>query len=511
MTTKTQTYRTFEDFPAEDLYLYAGTDCIVTSELLSKLWPKVAEEPEYYYYLTKNRRVKGIAPSLLYQMEVVEMKAFDFLCDLTLNGMAYDIKKNREFASRMVAEAAELEDGIFTGIGKKIDLDSNKELSTFLYGEKGFTAPYQTRKGQDALDGDALKELSKTYGHSWLNLMAKRRDIVSVYRTFVENYATEFVKSDGRIHPTYSQIGTSSFRITGNKPNLTQLPNPKHGYNLRQCFTVDPGNVFIAFDFSSCEVKILGALSKDPALLKAIELGMDFHSYSACSMRGLNYSEFVQVLGEEDKSNPLYSLWKSYRQAAKALTFGILYGSSEAGIARTMGISIDQARHLISLYFKTYPKIKEYVECSHEMAKVNKFVITPFGQRKMEYGVLPVFQRTAVYNADLRNAQNVRIQSTASTLGLDCFSEFNLELKRRNLGKCVCTVYDSIEVEAPIEKAAEVIELGYQYLDDLPVERYDWLTLPIGTDAEIGFNWGDVHKVHRGVSQDKVLKILRAA
>lgn len=505
------TYYSYEDFPYQNLLTYAGLDCIVTSDLLREIWPRIVEEPEYLYYSTKTNRVKGRLPPIIDQMQNIEMKAFEFLCDLRLNGIKYDTHKNKVINAKMDEEIGVLEDQIFTQIGKIIDLDSPKALGGFLYGEMGFEPPFKTKKGSDPLDSEAMKALCTSYKHSWLPLLAKRRDIVSVSRTFIKNYINDYVKSDGRVHPNYSQSGTSSFRITGDNPNLTQLPNPKHGYNVRECFSVDQGNVFIAFDYSSCEVKILGALSRDPELLKSIRLGMDFHVYTAANLKGIDYDEMMEVL--EDKNHvhypeALFNSYKNFRKESKALTFGILYGSSDVGIATTMGVTKERARELITLYFKRYPKIQEYVDCTHKMAEVNQVVVTPFGQRKYLYGTLPMFRKTAVFNADLRNSQNVRIQSTASTVGLDCFSEFNLELKRRDLGKSLCTVYDSLETESAIEDAAEVIELGFQYLDDLPVSRYDWLDFPIGVEAEIGFNWGTVKSVKRGITQKEVEDLL---
>ena len=97
-----------------------------------------------------------------------------------------------------------------------------------------------------------------------------------------------------------------------------------------------------------------------PALLKAIEEGRDFHSVSASAMNGLDYDVFVAVLSDE--THPLYKKYKEMRQYAKALTFGILYGSSPMGISLTLGITLEKAQELINLYFSLYPRIKTYVK-----------------------------------------------------------------------------------------------------------------------------------------------------
>lgn len=88
-------------------------------------------------------------------------------------------------------------------------------------------------------------------------------------------------------------------------------------------------------------------------------------------------------------------------------------------------------------------------------------------------------------------------------------SDLQGDLQRgTGIGYFVTICYDSIEVSAPIEHAAEVIEIGFYELDDHPLKRFPWLELPVGCDAEIGFDWGDVRHVHRGITQEEILEEL---
>lgn len=498
------TYKTYEDFPPEDLYAYAGLDCVATSTLFERLHPKFIERPTYTHF-SKDKPTVSKLMSVEESMRLYTMPAHEFIVDMEINGIRYDVEKNRAINRRMIQQVAELEDRIFTGIGKKIDLNSGKVLAEFLYGEKGFPVKYKTKTGEPSTDGDALKELAETTGHQWLFDLGKRTDIASVKRTFVENYVDDFVKRDGRIHPSYNLHGTSSFRITGEDPNLTQIPNPKHGYNIRCCYTVEHGYIFLAFDFSSCEVKILGALCKDPKLLKAIQDGLDFHILTASSLYKIPYDELFAVL--KDEKHPLYRDYKFKRQAAKACTFSILYGATPRGMAYTLGITEEEAVALIALYFKEYPLIETYVRDSHRIAETNHFVVSPFGQRKWEFGTQREYRYTAVHNACKRNSANMRIQNTASSVGLFCFSALNEQIKKFG-GRSICTVYDSLEMEIPIAYAAEAIQLAYYYMNEYPQTCFDWLELPIGADGEIGYNWGELHAVKPGITQEEVFKLI---
>ena len=162
---------------------------------------------------------------------------------------------------------------------------------------------------------------------------------------------------------------------------------------------------------------------------------------------------------------------------------------------------------MIDLYFRLFPKLKDYIEFTHKMAVDNKAIITPFGRRKMQYGLLNCFAKTAVWNAAKRNAQNCMIQSSTSDVGLFAFMSVNEKIKLLG-GKTLCTVYDSIELEIPIPRLEEALEIVYHCMDDLPVETFDWITLPIGVEVELGHNWGEVTPVHRGTKQNELERIL---
>lgn len=507
---------TYEDFDVEKLYSYAGVDCVATSDLLATIWPKLTAPRIVHGKDPKGKAVVKEELPIVDSFLKLEIPSHEFIIDLEINGMAYSVPRNEFLDRKMIQEAAELEDKIFTAIGKKIDLNSGPVVAEFLYGERGFTPPTMTKAGLPATDGEAMMTLAglDPTGNKYIAAdeklqfladMAKRRDIVSVHNTFIRTYVRDFVKRDGRLHPSYNQFGTSSFRITGSDPNLTQLPRAKHGYNVRVCYVVDRGMVFISFDFNSAEVKVLANISKEPAMLKAIADGLDFHSFSASAMRNIPYDEFHAIVS--DKGHPQHKLYKEYRQLAKILTFSLLYGSSVGGIAAQLFLEKSKAEELVAMYFRTFPKIQDYINDSHNFALLNQYSVTPLNQIKRQYGTYPCFKPTAAFNASLRNSQNVIIQSTTSTIGLVTFAELNERIKPYG-AKSTCTVYDSIEIECPIERAAEVINLAYDTLNNYPLEQFPFLELPIGCEGDVGISWGETEVVHEGISQSEIPGII---
>lgn len=508
----------YEDFNYEKLNIYAGIDCIATTELLRKQFPIISNQESIKIFDKNGRILDSKAPAIIDSFCELEIPAQEFLIDLEINGMKYSPPRNEWIGKKMLAQVEELDDKIFSAIGKKIDLNSGKKVAEFVYDEKGFSVKSRTKTGEPAVDGQALMSLAdldplagiyiaKNPDIQWLADMALRKDIASTFNTFVKTYVRDFVKRDGRIHPSYNQFGTSSFRITGSDPNLTQLPRSKHGYNIRICYIVEEGYVFISFDFSSAEVKVLANIAKEPAMLKAIADGLDFHSFSASMMRGIPYEEFIAVLN--DKKHPKFKEFKEARQIAKILTFSLLYGSSDAGIAAQLFLELSVARKLIDTYFKAFPKVKNYIESAHKFATWNEMSITPLGQRRRQYGLKPCFKPTAAYNAALRGSQNMIIQSTTSTIGLVTFAELNERIKPLG-AKSTCTVYDSLEIECPIDKAAQVINIAYDTLNNYPLETFKFLELPIGCEGDVGISWGETEVVHQGVSQEEILEIIPA-
>ncbi len=177
------------------------------------------------------------------------------------------------------------------------------------------------------------------------------------------------------------------------------------------------------------------------------------------------------------------------------------------GIAAQLHLEKSEAERLVNLYFNTFPGVKQFIDNAHAYALANQFSLTPLGQRKRQFGTYPCFKGTAAFNASLRNSQNVLIQSATSTIGLVAFTELNERIKKLN-GISTCTVYDSLEIECPVEKAAEVIQLCYHTLNTYPQERFPFLELPIGCEGDVGISWGETKVVHEDVTQAQVHAIL---
>jgi len=312
---------TYEDFDFQQLLTYGGIDSYVTYELFKRLYPEVSNKPLY-----KVQKPGGFieairAPSILEESLEIKKDALQFMIDLKVNGLLYDQVLHAQYEKEMIEHLGRLQERIFSGVGEEFNLGSTQECERILFGKFGLDTDIKTKTGSMSTSGDALKDMQKRYDIPWLKDMAIYGDIDGMYLNFIKDYVTKYVKRDGRIHANYNLHGTSSHRISGDKPNMLNLPRPKHGYNLRRLYKVAEGYAFLTFDFSSCEVKILAALCKDENMIKSILQGLDFHSYTASMMYHVDYSELHHAVENED--HPQHKLYKGYRKNAKAVTFNI--------------------------------------------------------------------------------------------------------------------------------------------------------------------------------------------
>ncbi len=476
--------KTYEDFPLDKLQIYAGIDALCTARLRSKLVP-LLRQPIIYHTSTRTAEKRhGVG----FEVTKYKTKALNFLIDLSHRGIGFSLERNLEMRTRVERHIAELEQEL------KLDFSpsSGPQLMEYLYTRRGFAPISKTKSGLPSVDSETLADLAEIHNDPSIGKIAILNELNALNNTFLKQYAS-FVKRDGRIHPQYNLHGTSSFRISAENPNPTQIPDVIHGYSVRSCFIPREGHLFLVADYSSAEVKILGAISRDERLLEAIRQGWDFHSYTAARIAGMSYEEFVGRLKEEAASKEKRTVYKAMRQAAKAITFAILYGSAPLSVALQLGISIGEAENLFKLYFEQYPGIRSFIERAHLEARLNKFILTPFGQTRRELGLRDEFKGTAVYNAALRNSQNAYIQSPTSTLGLIAFAETDARLSEVG-GYAVCTVYDSVEAEILSSRKDESVSIVKHTMNDWVQEQFPWVDFPIGVDVEVGESWGQLHK-----------------
>lgn len=346
-----------------------------------------------------------------------------------------------------------------------------------------------------------------------LQLYFKYKEAEKKNSTYGYNWKKMINNDTGRIHTSFTQIMSTGRLSCGdannNQPNLQNLPNDKY---TRSCFIAEPGNKYIAVDYSSQESVVLANFANDESLINFYNKGLtDMHSFVAF----LLYPELQEELHKSsDELTEDDLIWikknhKDLRQIAKTAEFAIAYGGDGSTIAKNTGSTKAQGIEVYNSYFKAFSGMKTYFDKVIAKTLKNGYIeYNPYTKRKFFlmpnnpvikyaeklkysdlYGTEAMEYNTA--RAELqRLSQNYPIQgSSADCSKLAGILFFNEILKRGwfNKVKIVNMIHDEYNVEAPEEIAEEVA----QCIKKCMVEAGSVFCkiVPLDADIEIGDYW----------------------
>ena len=136
-----------------------------------------------------------------------------------------------------------------------------------------------------------------------------------------------------------------------------------------------------------------------------------------------------------------------------------------------------EAEELLENYFKSYPKVKKYLEESASIAVKQGYSAT-IGGRRRYYEIKDKNDQKEVASI-VRQAKNAPIQGTNADMTKLALIWIRNKIKERNIdAKLVNTVHDEIVIECAAGIADETAEImrdcmvkaGEYYLHKLPVE-----------------------------------------
>ncbi|MDH3295333.1 MAG: DNA polymerase, partial [Acidimicrobiia bacterium] len=195
----------------------------------------------------------------------------------------------------------------------------------------------------DSVTATVLREIGGELCRTLLEYRALNKTL-STYGESIHDH----LHDDGRLRPQYLQVvGTNTGRLASRNPNAQNL-TPKMKTYIRP---PEPDRVFVYADLSQAELRFLAQVAEDDALRAAFARGDDVHVSTAASMFGFDPDSLKQADPER---------FKHLRQIAKALNFGIAYGSGAASLARSLTAegtptTQEEAERLLDHYRNTYP------------------------------------------------------------------------------------------------------------------------------------------------------------
>jgi len=330
-------------------------------------------------------------------LDDIELPLVAVLAEMELNGVTIDSAVLSRLRGQLTDKANDFAAQAYAQVGHELNLGSPKQLQQVLFEELGMPKTRATKTGYST-DAGSLADLQEKNPHPFLGLLLQHRDATKL-KQIVETLERS-VESDGRIHTTYDQTGTSTGRISSNDPNLQNIPiRTEEGREIRSAFTQGEGfETLLTADYSQIEMRIMAHLSEDPGLIEAFNGGEDLHRFVGSRVFGVTPAEVTPAM----------------RTKVKAMSYGLAYGLSAFGLSKQLRIETSEARQLMTDYFERFGAVRDYLRNVVEQARVDGFTETIFGRRR-PFADLTSTNRVMRENAE-RQALNAPIQGSAADI-----------------------------------------------------------------------------------------------
>lgn len=404
----------------------------------------------------------------------LELPLVFVLKEMEMAGIKVDVDFLSQLSAELGQELVQIEQQIYEKAGRQLNINSTQQLSDLLFRDlKLPTAGLRiTKSGHYSTAAEVLESLIGQ--HPVISLILEHRAVAKLRSTYVDALPALVNPKTGRIHTTFNQIGISTGRLSSSEPNLQNIPiRTERGREIRRAFVAEPGHKLIAADYSQLELRILADVADDPGLLAAFAQDLDVHQVTAAAVLGI----------------PLVEVTKDQRRVAKSVNYGIAYGQTAFGLARSLGISQDEAQVFIDTYFEKYPGIKKYIDQTKQMAVAKGFVLTRRGRRRNFPNLASLIpaQRAAAE----REAINTPIQGLAADIMKAAMIRLHPALTKNGLrSRILLQVHDELVLEAPDEEVPRTVELVAWAMNGAFS-----LKAPLKTDIEIGDCWLDMTEI----------------
>ena len=364
----------------------------------------------------------------------------------------------------------DIEKRIYGEAGHEFNIGSPAQLASVLFDDLKLPAA-GIKKGKTGYS-TAATELDKLRdSHPIIDLITQYREVTKLKNTYIDTLP-EQVDEHSRIHTTFNLTIAQTGRLSSIDPNLQNIPvRTDLGRRIRTAFVAGPLNKLVSADYSQFELRLAAAMSNDQELVDMFNRDVDIHAATAALISGRNPEDIT----------------KQMRSAAKAVSFGILYGMSAHGLAQATGMNYEQAGKFIREYMAVRQPLMSYLDGLKERARKDGYVETLFGRRRP----MPDIHSSnfAVRSAAERAAMNMPIQGTEADLMK--LAAINVDEALNNIDhncKQLLQIHDSILVECPEEYAERVAEVLKETMENI----YPKLPVKLTVETTIGDNWGEL-------------------
>ncbi|MDG2333647.1 MAG: DNA polymerase I [Myxococcota bacterium] len=362
-----------------------------------------------------------------------------------------------------------LETEIYALAGEEFLISSTKQLQVILFEKLQLPVIKKTKTGYSTAEAvlEQLRAHHELPGH-----ILDYRKLSKLVSTYVDALPPLVSPQTGRIHPSFHQLGAATGRMSASNPNVQNIPiRGGEGARIREAFVPAEGLTLLAADYSQVELRILAHYSGDESLIDAFTSGQDIHRRTAAEVWGVA----LDAVSDEQRAR------------AKAVNFGIIYGSSAFGLANQLGIATGEAQETIDAYFDRYRGVRGFIDETIRRAGEEGYVSTLLGRRRY----LPELasRNRVLRQAAERMAVNTVIQGSAADLIKRAMVDVAASLAEGSTStQLIMQVHDELVFEVAEKDVPDLTELLRERMENALA-----LKVPTVVDFGVGANWREAH------------------
>lgn len=402
----------------------------------------------------------------------MELPLSSVLVRMELTGFKLDVSHLDAMSSEFGRQLGTLTSEIYDLAGQGFNINSPRQLGVILFEKLKLPVIKKTKTGYST-DAAVLDELAPY--HEIAAKLLEYRQLLKLKSTYIDGLRGLISLETGRVHTTYNQTITTTGRLSSTEPNLQNIPiRMELGRKIRRAFVPsEPDWLVLAADYSQIELRILAHMSKDEKLLEAFSQGEDIHTRTASEVFGV----------------PLDEVSPDLRRRAKGVNFGIVYGITDFGLARDIGVSREDAAIYIDNYFNRYPGVRRFINETITAAREQGWVETLFKRRRYLPDLLSSNRQVRAFGE--RTAVNTPMQGTAADIIKLAMLRIDQALREQGLrARMLLQVHDELVFEFPKQEQPVLIDLVRTGM-----EQAVQLNVPLDVEIKIGPNWYDLEKV----------------
>lgn len=430
----------------------------------------------FNHFAEKAQCLLALRPHLLKDLEAqdqtklfseMELPLAMVLARMEIAGIVLDQPTLKAMGDQWTATMHVLEEKIYGEAGLKFNLNSPKQLGEVLFEKLNLPVIKKTKTGYST-SVDVLEQLKSA--SPVVQDILDYRTVAKLQSTYVAGLL-KAVLPDGKIHTRYLQTLTATGRLSSVDPNMQNIPARDEGKQVRQAFVPSqPGWQIFSSDYSQIELRVLAHISGDKNMQEAFKEDRDIHANTA--MR-------IFDLASPDQVTP------DMRRQAKATNFGIVYGISDFGLAKNIGITRQQAKAFIAGYFAQYPQVHDYMEKMVQTARENGYVETLFHRRRYLNDIHS--RNFNLRQFAERTAMNTPIQGSAADIIKVAMIRMQQMLEREHLqSRMLLQVHDELIFEGPADEMPKLAALVPKVMDSAVS-----LDVPLKVESHFGNTWFD--------------------